>query len=276
MTIELTPYFVDEAAGITLYRGDCLQVLPLLTSQVDATITDPPYSRHTHEKQRHGAGKATNPPPVVRDGKTVARRAAISRHADLGFEHLSPQTRKLSAAMMAALTRRWLLVFSDMESSGLWRQSLKKSGVLSYVRTGVWVKLASTPQFTGDRPAGGSEAITICHRKLGRGEGRMRWNGGGSHAVWSHPIVQNRSGRRGGVQRGGEGRWHTTQKPLALMQQLVQLFTEPGEVVLDPFAGSGTTLLACKNLGRRAIGIEADEESCAKVVERLRQQVLLT
>lgn len=278
-----TSYFVDEKAGITLYHGDCLQILPLLGG-VDCVLTDPPYSRHTHEKQRHGV-PSKSPPPTVRNGKVVARRADISRHADLGFEHLSAKTRLACAAEFARLAHRWVLVFSDLESTGLWRRSLtgkvlgagvdERRNWLEYVRTGLWVKLASTPQFTGDRPANAAEAITICHATANSRHLKKQWNGGGGPNVWSHAIVQNRSGRGGGVQQGGEGRWHTAQKPLALMHDLVRLFTDPGEVVLDPFAGSGTTLLACKNLGRKAIGVEVDEESCRKTVERLRQQVLL-
>src|SRR5690606_30894158 len=111
------------------------------------------------------------------------------------------------------------------------------------------------PQFSGDRPAAGFDAITICHPS-----GRKRWNGGGAHAVWTHPVVINGA---------GEARVHTTQKPLSLMTQLVSLFSDPGETVLDPFAGSGTTLVAAKNLGRRAIGIELDERYCEVAARRL-------
>jgi len=58
----------------------------------------------------------------------------------------------------------------------------------------------------------------------------------------------------------GEGNTHTTVKPIALMEYLVQLASRPGAVVLDPFMGSGTTGIACRNLGREFIGIEMNEE----------------
>jgi len=123
------------------------------------------------------------------------------------------------------------------------------------------IKVGSTPQFSGDRPATGFEAITICHPS-----GKKRWNGGGSHAIWSVPIVLDR-GRNG-------GRQHPTQKPVPLMQALVGLFSDEGETVLDPFAGSGTTLVVAKQLGRKSIGVERDERHCETIASRLAQGAL--
>jgi site-specific DNA-methyltransferase (adenine-specific) len=56
-----------------------------------------------------------------------------------------------------------------------------------------------------------------------------------------------------------------------LARRCIRLSTWPGEVVLDPFAGTGTTLLAARQLGRRAIGIEISEDYCAQAVDRLAQ-----
>jgi len=67
---------------------------------------------------------------------------------------------------------------------------------------------------------------------------------------------------------------HPTVKPLALMEWLVKLVTPPDGIVLDSFAGSGTTLRAAKDLGRKAIGIEIEEKYCAIAAERLRQGVM--
>ena len=68
---------------------------------------------------------------------------------------------------------------------------------------------------------------------------------------------------------------HATVKPLALMSYLCKLVKMPGEtVILDPFMGSGTTLLAAMACGAKAIGIESDEESCETAVTRLTAGVL--
>jgi site-specific DNA-methyltransferase (adenine-specific) len=66
---------------------------------------------------------------------------------------------------------------------------------------------------------------------------------------------------------------HPTVKPLALMRYLCKLVTPPGGIVLDPFMGSGTTLLAAKHLGRKAIGIELEERYCEIAAKRLAQEV---
>ncbi len=244
----MKPYFEDSVAGITLWHGRCEEVLPGL-ERVDHVVTDPPYSEYVHSKSRRGSSE-------YRDAEDFP--SCISRARDFGFDALTPELMRDCSREFARLASRWVLVFSDVESSHRWRRRLTGFG-LEYVRTGAWHKLGATPQFTGDRPASAFEAITICHPR-----GRKRWNGGGSHALWSVPIVLNRGGE--------DPRLHTAQKPLALMTRLVELFTNPGDAVLDPFAGSGTTLLACKRLGRRAVGVEMDEAYCETIARRLQDE----
>lgn len=67
---------------------------------------------------------------------------------------------------------------------------------------------------------------------------------------------------------------HPTVKPVPLLRELIRMSTNMGEVVLDPFMGSGTTLRAAKDCGRRAIGIECDERYCEIAAKRLAQGVL--
>ena len=62
---------------------------------------------------------------------------------------------------------------------------------------------------------------------------------------------------------------HPTMKSLEVMERLVRLLTNPGDTVLDPFMGSGTTGLACKNLKREFIGVELDENYFNIAKERL-------
>jgi site-specific DNA-methyltransferase (adenine-specific) len=119
------------------------------------------------------------------------------------------------------------------------------------VRLGIWRKPDGSPQFTGDRPGMGWEAIAICHRP-----GRKRWNGGGRHAVWEYPKGNNRTG-------------HPTEKPLRLFADLVRLFTDEGETVCDPYMGSGTTGVACVRHGRRFVGIEIDPRFYAIAEKRI-------
>lgn len=244
----------------TLYLGDCLEILPAL-EKVDAVITDPPYSSHTHEKQRTGSVMPDVHGSAV-SGRRVGR-ACLSRYRDLGFEKLDTSTAFLVARYCAAIVSRWCLVFTDAENQRLWQRAWERAGI-QHVRVGAWVKRNCTPQFTGDRPGTGFEAIEIAHPA-----GRKRWNGGGRPAIWEHAIVLNRHGVE---------RQHTTQKPLGLMADLVNEFTDQGEIILDPFMGSGTTGVACMNLGRKFVGIEISEKyfeiACERIDQAQRQQRL--
>lgn len=231
---------LEGRARWALVEGDNREVLPTLEDRsVAHVITDPPYSEWTHSNVRRGSGD-------LPDG--------YQRAKDLGFAALADSEREALAKQFARVGSRWVLAFTDNESAASWMRANMAAG-LDHVRIGVWLKEGSTPQFSGDRPANGAEAVVISHRK-----GRKRWNGGGGHAVWSHPIVRGIDPER---------TEHTTQKPLSLMIELVELFTDPDEVVLDPFAGSGTTGVACLRLGRRFIGMEREPKYAALARERL-------
>jgi site-specific DNA-methyltransferase (adenine-specific) len=80
---------------------------------------------------------------------------------------------------------------------------------------------------------------------------RHYWNGGGK------------------ASERGSKRIHPTQKPVLLMLWLISEFTEPGDLVIDPYCGSCSTLLAARALGRHAIGFEADEQYIAPACKRL-------
>lgn len=254
----MAPYY--EQDGIVIYHGDCREILPALPV-VDHVITDPPYSDYVHAKSRAGSRKLSG----SASGGSLTARANISRAVDFGFESLNSETREFYGRWFAK-ARRWCLVFSDVESTMLWRETLTDPdyGTQEYIRTGAWVKVGATPQFTGDRPGVGFEAITICHQK-----GRKRWNGGGRHALWTYPIVLDR-----GRQSAMEWRCHPTQKPEALICNLILDFTDPGELILDAFMGSGTALVQAKRHGRKAIGIEVSEQFCEVAAKRLSQGAL--
>lgn len=243
---------LEGSAQWAIVHGDCLDVLRELPDRsVAHVITDPPYSDHVHTKSRAGARKV----PLT-DGAGRMPRSAISRAVDLGFDAITGEQIVESADQFARLVNRWTLVFSNVELAHRWREELTASG-LDYVRTGVWVKEGCTPQFTGDRPAAGHEEITICHQP-----GRKRWNGGGTRGVWTFPIELNRGGAHG-------PRLHTTPKPVPLMMELVRLFTDPGDIVLDPYCGAGATGVACLRLGRRFIGVELREDVARTAADRL-------
>lgn len=223
--------------------ADCAEVLPMLPpSGVGHVITDPPYGEHVHILQRRlkvgSGGKATG-----------ATHAVVS--APLGFEHLANGLRSLVAQEAARVARRWIIIKSDMEGVHHWKTDAQAAGA-RWIRFGVWWKENAQPQLTGDRPGQGVEGLAIAHAP-GR---RCRWNAGGKHGRWMHPVATDRNGT-------GE-RVHATQTPLSLWMEIVEDFTDPGEIVLDPFCGSGSLGIACVRLGRRYIGIDNGKDARGK------------
>lgn len=238
-----------------MVHGNAFGVLSGLPDDAaDVCIADPPYSARQHmgvRSSKRNRGLA--------DGQGRIDGCATRRVVDLGFEHFGRGEIRSMVHQLARVVRRWSLIFCDDILLPVWRTEAKRAG-LEAVRSGVWIRVGGAPQFTGDRPGTGAEFVSILHRP-----GRKRWNGGGSAGVWEHaeecptpgplgpvlkhPIVANRKGQQG-------SRIHTTQKPEALMLDLVSLFSDPGELVLDPTAGSGTTGVAALRLGRRFFGVE--------------------
>lgn len=192
----MTPYY--EHAGITIYHGDCREILPSLP-KVDLVLTDPPYgiSHPTNysERGRGGIARCRNYPPVFGD--------------DDKFD-----------------PRQWLEVAPCILWGGNYFSSLlpDKSGWL------VWDK---------ERPDDLDQATCeLAWTNIVKGVRRIRhlWNGC--------------------MRKGSESLEHPTQKPVEVMAWCMSLrWTENLSLVLDPFMGSGTTLVAAKQLGRRAIGI---------------------
>lgn len=213
---------------VRLILGDCREVLPTLR-KVDVVVTDPPYGEKTHAGARTGGGD----------------KILVS------FDSITADEFCLLCTQFCALAERWVLMTCDWTHAAAAQSAMPDI----FVRSGVWIKPNGMPQYTGDRPAMGYEAVAILHRK-----GRKRWNGGGSHAVWTQPKVSAE---------------HPTQKPLPLVLNWVRLFSDPGDTILDPFCGSGTTGVAAVKLGRKFIGIEIHEPyfdiACRRISEALKQ-----
>lgn len=234
------PYYSDDL--VTLYHGDCREVLADMgrtaagEASVACVITDPPYTERTHKN-------ATSNKAGAHDH---ALRTAFAPIGDRELREILSDCAYVSAGwVIATLDYRHAVEFDQHPPKGLKVQ-----------RLGVWVKTNPTPQISGDRPAQGWEAIAYMHRD----DRRSEWNGGGRHGNFVSPIAKP------------EG--HPTAKPLPMVAEWVRLFTNPGDTILDPFAGSGTTLRAAKDEGRKAIGVELDERYCEVIAKRLAQDTL--
>lgn len=215
---------------VTLFHARCEEVLPTL-DRVDHVITDPPYEAEAHTNARR-----------VRSGGGVDV-------LNIPFGAISETERSIVAHEVGRLVRRWVLTFCQVEAAMRWREVYEDAG-LEYRRTCVWVKPDGAPQFTGDRPGIGYESFVAMHAF-----GKSSWNGGGQRGVF--------------IENVGTHKDHPTQKPLTLIKRLVSLFSDEGDIILDPFAGSGTTGVAAATLGRKAILVEMSEQYCEVIAKRL-------
>jgi len=226
------PYYQDDL--VTLIHGDFFtEMHRMTTDSFDHVITDPPYSYEVH--------------------KNAKSNAASSDEMDsIDFAALSKQQLASAFDQSARIARRWVISTTSFQQAYL--LSEYDSEFYDFKRMGVWAKTTYAPQILGDRPASAWEAILYLHSK----GSPSRWNGGGKHGNYVGNIAQPNG--------------HPTAKPLDLYKQFVSNFTEPGETVLDPFAGSGTTLEAARMAGLKVTGIEMNERYCELIAKRLQQQ----
>lgn len=229
----------------TLHHANALTALPSLPADTfDIALCDPPYSETTHK----GARSADRGVGAQRISKSLVT-----------FDSMTfPQVRELLGEC-GRVTRRWVVATMGWQHVAKLEESPPAG--LRFVRFGVWVKPNATPQFTGDRPAQGWEAVAILHRT----GGKMTWTGGGSPAVWT-VNAETHAG-------------YPTQKPLAILRSFLALFSAGGPV-LDPTCGSATSGVAAVERGLDWTGYDVSEEAIFIARERLdaafRQSSLFT
>ena len=212
----MKPYYED--GQITIYHGDCREILPTL-EPVDLVLTDPPYGIG------YIGGQGGN---LIHSKKR--RKHETVRGDDEPFD-ISP-----------------LLPFGRLALFGGHRyyDRLPAGGTFH-----VWDKRGPyKPVHTSD-----FDTIWVNWHMVGR-----RF----SH-FWRGLCRESEANQR--IE-------HPTQKPLAVVNWLLTEIIPDAQVILDPFMGSGTTLRAAKDLGRKAIGIEIEERYCEVAIKRLAQEVL--
>ena len=101
----------------------------------------------------------------------------------------------------------------------------------------------------------------------------MAWRSGPTMSTVMYRILH--SGCVDGDSGGRAARRHPTQKPVKLFRQIIEDLCPADGRIVDPFAGSGSTLRAAKDLGRRSVGVEVDESYCEVIAERCAQEVLV-
>ena len=221
------PYYNES--GITLYHGDCLEILPLFGG-VECVVTDPPYGTKI---DRDGYGRRQN---------NRATNGKVGVHI-AGDEDLTAFEK-----MLASANPQLLCTFGSPKKSAEMLAVINAAG-LSVTAEIVWDK--NIPGLGGGIRYQ-HENIYIATRSKFEGNGQL------------FSVMRETS-----VSRGGE---HPHEKPTALVGKLLCYMGRT--LVCDPFAGSGTTLRAAKDLGWQAIGIEVNEAYCEIAARRMSQGVL--
>lgn len=250
----MKPYY--EHAGITIYHGDCRDVLPdLPAGSVDMIWTDPPYGH----RQNDGGDLAHRRELAL--GLVKAGKASAGEARPIAND--GPEANDLVRWMFGE-ARRLLkpgcccccCCGGGGPDPQFARWSLWMDDAIGFKQAVVWDKGGLGMGWHYRRSY---ELVLVAEKPGSAG----RWFGG--HGVAN--VV-----RLPGIKPKASD--HPTPKPVQLPEKFISWHTEPGNLVLDPFMGAGTTLVAAKNLGRRAIGIEIEERYCEIAARRLSQEVL--
>lgn len=207
------PYY--DHAGITIYHGDCLEIMPDL-EKVDLVLTDPPYGILGGSKAIGGSNMVeVNKYDLSWDCQSISKKVL-------------DQLREISGEQIFWGWNHYAHSLPETKSVIVWDKKCQNG----------WEDTFS--------------------------DGEIAWVSKGKLRIYRHLWV--------GALRKGVRFGHPTEKPKELMVFCLNLFSL-SKTILDPFMGSGTTLVAAKELGRRAIGIEIEEKYCEIAVKRLAQEV---
>lgn len=239
----MKPYY--EKDGIVIYHRDSREVT---VTGFDALITDPPYGlslsgeRHVGQTGRGVRNLDFFPNDTLSDG--LAHVDTLIRWA-------------------CALNPKHGCVYAWLGHHQFAKATLSFHDAGWQTRFLVWNRVAPVPP---PPYSGWPSGATLC---LFAYRGGKKWN--------VHPADMPRSNvitcdnyRAGNSEKNG----HPTQMNPLLVKEPMRCSTEPGDLIVDPFAGSGTTLVAARDLGRRAIGIEIEERYCEIAAKRLDQALL--
>jgi site-specific DNA-methyltransferase (adenine-specific) len=239
-----TPYWEDRESGLALYHGDCREILPALGLQADLVCTDPPYSETSLAWDRWP------------DGWPALAAAVASSMWCFG-------------SMRMFLDRRDEFANWKLSQDVVWE---KHNGTGFAADRFKRVHEVALHWYRGDWRDVHHDTPRVAYTGPDK-HARARYDNRAAHAGAIKAITYEDDGTRlmrsvvkAKSVRGG---LHPTQKPSEILRPLIEYACPEGGLVVDPFAGSGSTLDAARQSGRRAIGIEAREEYCEAAARRL-------
>ena len=241
----MKPYY--EHGGITIYHGDCREVIASLPAgSVDMIWTDPPYGHGNHDDDLN---------------------ARLNEHRGLENQPIANDSPDQMRLVMDGMLTEAVRVLKDdcccccccggggPRPTFAWVANRMDEKGLQFFHSVIWDKI--NPGL-GWRYRRQHEMVMVAHKQ-------------GAKLLWADddaacPNVLKISAVR-------ENRYHPNEKPVPLCAAFLTLHTKPFQTVLDPFSGSGTLLVTAKRMDRRAIGIEIEEKYCEIAAKRLSQEV---
>lgn len=245
----MKPYYEDSHC--TIYHGDCREVLPTL-EPVDLVLTDPPYSSGGAMRSDRSLppGKKYRFTTTDRTDPNFAGDNRDQRSLELWFSYWTWDAYRVTAAGGA------LICFIDWRNLPCVVDAVQVGGWV-YRGIAVWDKTEAARPSKGWFRAQAEYMVLASSGMLAQG---AEVDGICQAGVLRHVVKQS-------------DKHHITGKPTPLLKDIIKT-RGSWRTILDPFMGSGTTLRAAKDLGRRAIGIEIEERYCEIAARRLAQEVL--
>ncbi len=250
---------ITDTAG-EIHRGDCLEVLARLPARsVDLVFADPPYNLQLGGDLHRPDNSKVD--AVDDECDRFDSFEAYDRFTRAWLGECRRVLRDEGAIWTIGSYHNVFRVGAAMQDLGFW--------LLNDV---VWRKTNPMPNFKGARLTNAHE--TLIWAAKSRGQKRHTFNYDALKVFnddtqlrsdWTLPLCTGEERLK-----GGDGKkLHPTQKPEALLHRVLLASTRPGDVVLDPFFGTGATGAAAKRLGRRFLGIEREEGYVAAAAERI-------
>jgi site-specific DNA-methyltransferase (adenine-specific) len=241
------PYYEDSK--VTIYCGDALDILPQL-DPVDLVLTDPPYSSG-------GAFRADRSQPTNKKYQISGEGVQCFReYATFSGDNRDQRSFEKWCAMWM---RQCLALVNDGAAIGCFIDWRNLACVIDSVQVAGWVYRGCVPWHKGfdQRPRKGWFRANV--EFIVWGSAGVMLTGHKAEGECADGVIYHRV--------NGIKKEHQTQKPVEVMADLMRVRPEWG-TVLDPFCGSGTTLVAAKQGGKRAVGIDCAEHNCETAARR--------
>ena len=245
----MKPYYKDPDADITIYHGDCLEIMKDFPDKsFDLVLTSPPYNfdagsglgcKYDYEFQQKGYKDNYRPEEYFeKQSNAIESMIRISSHG----------------------------VFYNIQMiSGNKDSLLQIIGKFCFQikEIIIWNKKTAEPAINENCLNSQFEFILVFHKNNKRKFEYCNFEKGTLSNVWD--ISKNSENRH--IE-------HSAMMPSQLAKRIIDKFSKHNNIILDPFMGSGTTLIAAKELKRRAVGIEISEKYCAIAAQRLKNTIV--